>query len=232
MQVKDGLFLISGELTDRLETQAVVRQRGTFDIAAVCLSTERVGFIKTRVEPPSLINYFFYFFFFCADCWALSRKPGNVLDMNFQDSWKVAANLGKSEHMKAEAAVCVDLPSFACAVLPRNAPSCLCFNTRGQGKVNLGGKTIRLNRVCLSLLLSCSEATCLIKSNVYLWMQIILQRLRLHPLPRNVVLIQIRLGPETRQEAVTAKPQFALIWWWPVLFYFSPQQANEMLFQF
>lgn len=31
------------------------------------------------------------------------------------------------------------------------------------------------------------------------------------PSPRNVVLIQIRLGLETRQEAVTAKPQFALI---------------------
>lgn len=60
MQVKTGLFLISGELTDRLETQAVVRKRGTFDIAAACLSTERVGFIKTRVEPPSLIIFFFF----------------------------------------------------------------------------------------------------------------------------------------------------------------------------
>lgn len=79
----------------------------------------------------------------------------------------MGANLSKPEHMKAETAVCVDLASFACAVLPRNAPFRLCFNTRGQGKVNLGGKTIRLNRVCLSLLLSCSEATCLIKSNVY-----------------------------------------------------------------
>lgn len=55
--------------------------------------------------------------------------------------------------------MCVDSPSFACAALPPNAPFRLCFNARGQGKVNLGGKTIPLNRVCLSLLLSCSEAT-------------------------------------------------------------------------
>lgn len=61
MRVKTGLFLISGELTDRLETQPVVRKGGTFDIAAACLSTERVDFTKTRVEPPSLIVIFFFF---------------------------------------------------------------------------------------------------------------------------------------------------------------------------
>lgn len=64
-----------------------------------------------------------------------------MLHSNFQDSSEeVAANLSQPEHARAETAVCVDLPSFACAVLPRNAPFCLCFNTPGQGKVNLGGK--------------------------------------------------------------------------------------------
>lgn len=131
-----------------------------------------------------LSSFFFCSFALTAELCREKTRRRARLEFLQDSSGKKVANLSKPERRKAETAVCVDLPLFACAVLPQNAPFCLCFNAPGQGKVNLGGKkTIRLNRFCLPLLLSCSEAACLIKSHVYWKMQMIVHRLRLNPAP-------------------------------------------------